>query len=405
MFTPILLDLLLACGSDPRTITDPDAQMQAVIDGNNAFAWDLHRSAAANGDGNLFYSPFSVSAAFGMVYAGARGDTADEMASVLHIDPENTSFHDDFGALIRDLSGLHGRPYELTIASRLFGQDGYPFEAGFLDVCSDAYDAPMQPLDFETDADGARDDINGWVEDETNGRIKDLLPPGSTSANTRLVVANAIAFKGSWQYRFARSDTQDEPFTLASGEQVSVPMMQQMGDDLRFARVDGVSMLQMPYEGDEVSMIVLLPDDVAGLPALEAEIDEAAVDDLVANAVPMHDLDAWIPKLHLEPTLPLGDLMKGLGMTTAFSDFADFSGIVDPSVDPLHVDDAFHKAFVDVDESGTEAAAATAVVITITETAVSGPQPFHADHPFLFLIRDDLTGSILFIGRVVDPSQ
>ncbi len=406
MHTPLLLSLLVACGPDPRVITDPDAELRAVIDGNNAFAWDLHRAAAASDNGNLFYSPLSISAAFAMAYAGARGETADEMASVLHIDSDDGAFHEEFGALLSDLSGSHGRPYELRIANRLFGQDGFPFVTDFLSVCSDAYDAPLEQLDFAANAEGARDDINGWVEHETDGRIKDLLPPGSTDG-ARLVVANAIAFEGSWRYRFARSDTKEEPFRLASGDQVSVPTMQQIGSDLRMARDEGVSMLQLPYDGDELSMVVLLPDDANGLPALEAQIEPAWVDELVAGAAPQGELEVWIPKLHLEPTLPLKALMQGLGMTTAFGNVpevpADFSGIVDPAVESLHISDAFHKAFVDIDESGTEAAAATAVVIVTTTSVSSGPPAFHADHPFLFLIRDDLTGSILFIGRVVDP--
>ncbi|MBI4950842.1 MAG: serpin family protein [Myxococcales bacterium] len=392
-----------ACSSepprDPRVVTGLTPELAPVVAGNNAFALALYQAAAAS-PGNLFFSPFSVSAAFGMTYAGARGTTADEMRAVLAIGAEDASYHREFGALLADLGGPHeGRGYQLLVANRLFGQSGLPFEPPFLDLVTGAYAAPLEGLAFDADPEGGRAVINQWVSEQTEGRVPELFQSGDIDGATRLVAANAIYFKADWAKQFDPDRTGLARFTRADGTELEVPTMSQNGS-FRGGQDDGVAFVELSYQDDELSMVLLVPDAPDGLPALEQKLDADYLAGLLAAG---HEGEAEValPRFELHARLPLAELVQHMGMVTAFDDtLADFSGMVATDVARLHLQTAVHEAFVRVDEQGTEAAAATGVGVGTT----SMPPRIAADRPFVFLIRDMLTTSILFVGRIEDPT-
>lgn len=397
----------LGCTSDqppttarqPREITSVSAGLAPVVEGNNAFALSLYRAASAAPD-NLFFSPFSVTAALGMTYGGARTETAQEMREVLQIGTDDANYHQQLGALMADLGGEHGRGYDLLVANRLFGQDGSPFEQEFLTLTSDAYGAPLDAVDYAGATEDARAHINGWVSEQTDAEIDELFAKDDVDGDTRLVLANAIYFKAAWAESFDPANTTTRPFTRPAGDTVAVPIMSQTGTFRSLFRED-VSALEMSYQDDEVSIVLLLPPQHDSLPTLEAALDEDYLAQLLEE---MHEGEvvAELPRFELEAKLPLAQLLQEMGMTRAFDDTAaDFSGILDPAVERLFVSSALHKAVVRVDEWGTVAAAATGVGVS----AVSLPPTFTADRPFVYLIRDRLTGSILFTGRILDPTQ
>lgn len=413
MYRPILVALALAAGcksapaEDPsnrveRAVTSPDGDLGAVVDGHNALTWELYGEVAAGESGNVFFSPFSLTAALGMVLAGAEGVSEDELSDLLRVDVDEASWHHELGALLRDLNGDFGRGYTLHVANRLFGQDGYPWEPDFLAVCDTDYDAPLDSWPFDTDPEGGRALVNGWVADQTASRIPELLPAGSVSENTRLVLANAIYFLADWAEAFDEEDTRDRPFRRSDGSTVDVPIMYRT-DDLRvrtsWNHADGPTLVRLPYQDDELSMILVIPDTHDGLPALEAGLDAATFDGWVQEMSRM-EVAVGLPRLHIEWELELSDVVRALGAPSLFdSTTADLTGLASTD-DSLFVSGLYHKAFVKVDEAGTEAAAATGAVISLD----SGPVPAIADRPFLFVIRDDLTGTLLFVGRVTDPS-
>lgn len=394
------LSLVVGCADEgieriARAVTEAKGDLSEVVKGNNAFAFDLYQQVVEADEGNVFFSPFSISAAFGMTSAGARGETLSQMRDVLSMRLEDSAWHAAFGPLLEDLNGERGRGYTLHVANRLWGQDGFEIDAGFLAITSEHYRAPLELLPFSSDPDGARRTINGWVEEQTRSRVRDLLPNGSVNSLTRLVLSNAIYLKADWAKAFDTRRTEPLRFTLASGEEVRVPTMQQTGT-FETKRSDGVTFLRLPYVDDEVSMLVLVPDAPGGLPGLEARLSTEFLDTFVANRV-QQEVSITFPKFELETEIPLKDDLIALGVTDLFDEGrADLSGIAAD----LYVSDAFHKAFVKVDEEGTEAAAATAVV---GKTRVSAPMTLAVDRPFVMVIRDDLTGAILFLGRVVDP--
>lgn len=391
----------IGCGTeadpprDERRVTLEMSGIASVVESNDAFAWSLYDEVRTT-PGNLFFSPFSVSAALAMTLRGARGQTADEMRVVLHVTDEAT-YHAAFGALLADLGGDHpGRGYELYIGNALFGQTGYPFSSDFIHSTERLYSAPLTQVDF-ADPEAARTTINGWVSDQTHDAIPSLFEPGTLDPLTRLVLANAIYFDAQWLTAFDPHDTTDAPFRLATGATESVPMMRATA---RFRSVDvsGTVLVELPYQDDEVVMIAALPQSKT-LDETEATL-ASALDGLVG--VEPGTLAVQLPKLDLTARLPLKAALVALGMPTAFDPMsADFSGIAAPEAGSpdLYVEDTVHQAHVEIDEFGTQAAAATAVVVATR----SVPQMVTFDQPFVFLIRDRLTGSILFMGRVEDP--
>ncbi len=402
------LALLLAagCRPDPREITSVSAELQPIVQGSNDFAWSSWQASRDHIQGNMFYSAFSQVAAMSMVYAGAEGDTEAELAAALSV-PQGgeEGWHEQLGLLMADLSGEHHRPYTLYSANQLWGQEGYPWEQPFLDVTADQYLAPMEDVDFRADPEGARSDINAWVADQTHDRIPELFAQGDITALARMVLANAIYFLADWDLPFEEGDTQDRDFELADGGTVSVAMMEQT-EEHGFADLEGLKVLEMNYESDEISMVFFLPDAADGLEVLEDQLTSDQVDAWLADT---HDVevDVRIPSFQMETEFPIEQVLIDLGVETAWLEGqADFSGMLDKDVEDLWLARVVHKAFVRVDEEGTEAAAATGAVMNGELSAEPGePATFHADHPFVFMIRDRLTGTILFQGRMSDPSQ
>ncbi len=386
-----------------RVVTSAEGDTGVVVSGHNDFTWDTYANLAAIDDGNLFFSPFSITSALGMTMAGANGTTETEMRSVLHSEGDEAAWHTALGALTRDLNGDLGRGYTLNIANKLYGQADYAWEAPFLAVCADDYGAPLEPWDFVSDPEGGRTAVNDWVEATTNNKIVDLLPEGSVTSDTRLILANAIYFLGDWATAFDPEDTRDGTFTRGDGSTITVPMMTMALEDvedsgIEVARTSDATLLRLPYQDDEVSMILVIPYEQDGLAAVAGQLDAATWATWTSGFGPS---DAYIgmPKIEMSYKVDLGPTLSDLGMPTAFSDGSDFTGM-SAGPEQLRISGVFHQAFVKVDEAGTEAAAATGVVVGTD----SAPEPIFADHPFLMVIQDDLTGAILFVGRVSDPS-
>jgi len=332
-----------------------------------------------------------------MTHAGAKGNTEAQMAKVMHFEVGQGALHPAFAALIKDLNGRDKKSYALSVANALWAQKDYTFRKEYLAVVRDQYQAGIENLDFVGATEEARKTINAWVEKQTNDKIKELFKPGVLDDLTRLVLTNAIYFKGNWATQFDKKLTKDAPFTLADGKKVDVPMMYRNGN-FNYAQVEGFQMLELPYRGNELSMLVLLPEKADGIADLESKL--TAVN--LSKWLPlMHErkLPVYIPKFKMTSEFSLKQTLSSMGMPDAFNMAkADFSGMTGKK--DLYIGAVVHKAFVDVNEEGTEAAAATGVVM---ETQAFDPTVFRADHPFLFLIRDTKTGSILFMGRLSDP--
>ena len=317
--------------------------------------------AGADSGENLLVSPLSISTALAMTYSGVRGNTATQIADVLHWTLPDERLHAAIGGLQADLNTPR-EGYELSVVNRLFGQSGYPFKQPFLDTVRDAYAVPLEELNFAGAPNASRLHINDWVADQTHDRIQDLLPDGSVTSDTRLVLTNAVHFNGAWKYKFDESATHDAPFHLADGGETPASLMFQK-ESFRYGDFDGYQMLEMPYAGDDLSMVVVLPREVDGLAALEGSL---TADELTTSldARAAQETLVYLPKFTFGDTVGLTDLLQGLGMTDAFSPgVVDLTGIADAE---LSISGVFHKTFIDVNEEGTEAAAATAVVIELT---------------------------------------
>ncbi len=401
-----LLGSIAEARSDKERITDPDvapADLDELVRGNSTFAFDLYH-ALRDEEGNLFFSPYSISAALAMTYAGARGGTEQEMADALSFFLPQEKLHPAFNALDLSLAQQEepveeegGEVFQLSIANSVWGQKDFEFLAPFLDTLAEHYGAGLRLLDFINEPEQARETINAWVSDQTEERIPELIPQGVIDDLTRLVLTNAIYFNASWLVPFPEENTQEGTFRLLDGSEVQVPMMS-LSEMLRYGEVDGVQAVRLPYTGGAFSAYVLAPPE-GGFESFEAGLDAETLDAVIAG---MDDaqLALTMPKFEFESSFDLNDTLSELGMPSAFTGEADFSGM-DGRRD-LFISDVIHKAFVSVDEAGTEAAAATAVVMRLT-AAPPGAEMV-VDRPFLFLIRHDPTGTILFAGRVVDPT-
>lgn len=375
--------------------------VRAVAEDNNRFALDLYARLRTGRSDNLFLSPGSLSTALAMTYAGARGQTAEQMAQVLHFGLPQEKLHPAFGDLRRawDFKDKE-RGYRLSVANRLWGQEGYHFLPAFLAATREYYDAELAQIDFARQTDQARQRINAWVEEQTQGKIQDLIPPGALDAMTRLVLTNAIYFKGDWTNPFRKEATQVAPFHISAHQQSDVPLMYRMDHDFRYWAGDGLKVLELPYGKGDLAMLVLLPDEIEGLSALEAKL---TADNLSRwqSGLRRQQVRVYMPRFKLTSQFQLADVLKAMGMTRAFTPGeADLTGM--SSEEELFLSAVIHKAFVDVNEEGTEAAAATGVAVRAT-AAILEPAVFRADHPFVFLIRDNRTSSILFLGRLVNP--
>ena len=396
--------------SDKERITSPDvspSEQTLLVEGNSAFAFELYqvlREKEGNKEDNLFYSPYSISLALAMTYAGACNEIAQQMADTLQFMLEQERLHPAFNWLDAELAtrgegaeGKDGEGFRLNIVNAIWGQKDYEFLPAFLDVLAENYGAGLRILDFITEAEKSRVTINDWVSDQTEGRIEDLIPQGVIDALTRLVLTNAIYFNAAWAYPFDEKMTANSPFYLLDGGQVIVPMMKQT-ESFGYTEGEGYQAIELLYDGGELSMVILLPE-AGQFEAFEEGLQAQQVCDIISG-LQATEVALTMPQFEFDSEFSLKDTLAGMGMPIAFSGGADFSGMTGNR--ELLISDVVHKAFVAVDEAGTEAAAATAVEMALTSVP---PPPVEVtiDRPFIFLIRDIDTGAILFVGRVMNP--
>jgi serine protease inhibitor len=385
-------------------------EVKSAVDGNTAFALDLYQKLKQQ-PGNLFFSPFSISTSLAMTYAGARGQTETEMAKALHFNLGQTNLPAAFGELTTRMSRIQRwNRITLAMANSLWCQKDYQFTDTFLNLVHNSYRAEARQVDFRHSPQAAANEINGWVERQTKGKITGAVEPGQFTDLTRLVLCDAIYFKGKWQHQFKVGDTKPAPFHVATNETVTVPMMHQK-EHFKMAQSDdySVELLELPYSGTDLSMIILLPQieypspDVEnpGLPDLEQKLNTDNLRAWLAKLDQASPHETWVtlPRFTTAQSIDLVKTLQSLGMTSAFDDSANFFEM--DGTTNLFISQVIHKAFVEVNESGTEAAA---VSLELVKTkGMSGR--FIVDHPFIFLIRENGSGSILFIGRIIDPTK
>jgi serpin B len=412
-----VIALTATCFAGARQSPARDQEIEAIVKGNNQFALELYARLRAK-EGNIFFSPYSISTALAMTYAGARNQTEAQMAKALHFptrqlgsEPnENPTsaivwtrerFSSAFGKVVKDLNarGKQGK-YELHIANALWGQRGYGFLKEFLNLVERYYGGCLNEVDFIGATERTRQTINGWVEEKTNNKIKELIARGVLDSMTRLVLTNAIYFKGNWARQFKKERTKDAPFTLLDGSKINVPMMNQTAD-FNYIETESFQGLELPYIDNELSMVILLPKKVDGIGELEKTLTQENLHKWLVT-LRKREVIVSVPKFKETSEFTLADVLKAMGMRDAFTpDAADFSGINGRK--DLFISAVIHKAYVDVNEEGTEAAAATGVVMKLTSVGPGQTPVFRADHPFVFVIRDNRSGSILFLGRVLNP--
>jgi len=370
----------------------------------SAFATRLYHELAGSEAGkNLFLSPFSIQVALAMCAAGARGETRQVMTDLIGAPASVEEQNRQYAELLKAVNGDGDRPFDLTTANALWGQVGYPFKAAFQEDVAEFYDGAFHEVDYVTLPNEAVNTINAWVSDKTGARIKDLVNREIITPDTRLVLTNAIYFKGKWEKEFKKADTRNEDWFGPKGIR-KVPMMHRKGDYL-YCEGDGFQAVDLPYQGGQLSLLVVLPTNKADLTALETKLSAAGVYEQVTDALDSEmPVIVSLPRFKMETAFKLKEVLCALGAEIAFSPRADFHEI---SEDRLMISEVVHKAFVEVNEVGTEAAAATAVVMTRL-SCVPMPAPelkvFQADHPFLFFIRDRHTNAVLFSGRVIEPT-
>ena len=388
--------MVYAASAKPRQVAPevPAADLGALVEGNNRFALDLYH-ALRSPEANLLYSPYSISLALAMTYGGARGETAQQMADTLHLTLPPEQLHPAFNALDQALRSADegDDDFILHLVHAIWGQRGYTFREPFLDLLAQNYGAGLRILDFVAQSEPARLTINDWASEQTEGKIEDLLPQGAIDPSTVLVLANAIYFNAAWKSPFSEEATHDAPFALLDGSEITVPTMQGTMR-LRYAEGAGYQAVELPYQGDQFAMLIVLPE-AGGYPTFAGAFDAEQLGTMVSD-LQVATFELHMPKFGYGSGFELADTLGEMGMPAAFQN-ADFSGM--DGTRNLFIDNVYHKAFISVDEAGTEAAAATAVVM-----ARSLPERLLVDRPYIYLIRDTETGSLLFVGEVLDPS-
>lgn len=387
--------------------------IQEVVNANNKFAFNLYSELDKSAQGNIFYSPYSISAALAMTYEGAKGQTADEMKSVFYF-PESNILRPNFAGIYNHIN-KGNEAYELKTGNALWVQQDYPFLEDFTNRVEKYYGGKAANLDFIGETEKSRQTINSFIEEQTNNKIKDLIPSGMLNSMTRLVLTNAIYFKGTWEWEFDKSDTRDQDFKITPTNFVKTPMMYMDPDKARFnyADTETLQILELPYKGDKISMLILLPKqgEDYDFETGETITSDYTLKDIELSSEKLKEYKAQmketkldsisLPKFEFDTKYFMKDTLSALGMPTAFSDTADFSGMTGKK--DLFISFVIHQAYVKVDEKGTEAAAATAVGM---ETNSLRPRNiFNADHPFIFIIQQKDSGNILFMGRVTDPTK
>lgn len=384
----------------PRTDDTGTTQqgVQTVANANNKFAFDLYSELDKSESGNIFYSPYSISAALAMTYEGARGQTAEEIKSVFHF-PENNVLRPNFAAIYNEIN-KKDKPYKLSTGNALWVQQNYKLLDEYLSAVEKYYGGKAANLDFAGETEKSRQTINTFIEQQTVNRIKDLIPQGILDAATKLVLTNAIYFKGTWVWEFDKADTREQDFKITPTNVIKTPMMHMDNEKAKFnyADVGDLQILELPYKGDEISMLVLLP--TGNLDTIEPNLTTEKLEEW-KNQMKEEKLDAIsLPKFEFDTKYFMAQTLSAMGMPTAFGN-ADFSGMNGNR--SLYIDQVIHQAFVKVDEEGTEAAGATAVIMK--ESIALQRKIFNADHPFIFVIQEKETGNILFLGRVADPTK
>ncbi len=371
---------------------------QEVVDANNQFALELYTELSKNGKENIFYSPYSISAALAMTYEGAKGETKDEIKSVFHF-PEDSILRPNFAKIYNDIN-KNEEDYELRTGNALWVQKDYPFLEDYINIVVKYYGGKASNLDFVKETEKSRQTINSFIEEQTNNKIKDLIPKGILDSMTRLVLTNAIYFKGTWQWEFNPKDTEAVDFKITPTDIVKVPMMYMKPEKAKFnyADLEDLQILELPYKGEKISMLILLPKDnlediqpltIEKLKEWKSQMKEETLDEI------------YLPKFEFDTKYFMKEILSDMGMPTAFGTDADFSGM--DGTKSLYIKEVIHQAYVKVDEKGTEAAAATGVVMELT--SIMPKNIFRADHPFIFIIQQNDTGNILFLGRVNDPTK
>ena len=406
------------------TADDSGASIQGITDvvtANNNFAIDLYSQINNETNENIFFSPWSISTAVAMAYEGARGETANEIQNVFYFPQDNDARRAAYALMLNTLNKASGK-YKLNMANAIWLQEDYPFLQDYKDTIKKYYLGEIQNLDFVNNPRGASSDINKWVSKHTGNKIKNIVSPDMFNSESSAVLTNAIYFKGKWEHQFDKKDTKQEEFTLESGSKIKVPTMKLTDKELKFnyAEADGVQILEMPYKGDKISMLVLLPRteidpmtqqifEMKGLepqesdiPELESILTEEKLQEW-RNKLKAETVYIYMPKYTFETTYSLSDYLKSMGMNLPFAwPGANFSGM--DGTNDLYIDKVLHKAYIDVYEEGTEAAAAT-VISMIAMSAMPQYIEFRADHPFIFLLQETKTGNILFMGKVNSPTQ
>jgi serpin B len=390
---------VVAASMSFSAFANAQSELSQIAQASNQFALDLHKKLAKE-EGNLFYSPASISAALGMTYAGAEKETRRQMADVLHIPGEREAWMESNKKAV-SLFNHKVEGYEVRMANRLWGQKDFAFQPNYLELTENVWNAPLGQVDFIHQPEPARKLINQWVEAQTNDRIRDLLPAGVINSDTRLVLTNAIYFKADWDEEFNKNSTKDAPFFVNEKDSKKVPLMFQK-HRFNYYENDQIQLLSLPYKAGETTMEIILPRNKAGLKEIEESL---SLEQLAqwGESARNRGVEVYLPRFKMTTSFQLKSVLSEMGMARAFSNEAEFGGIT--SEQELQISEVIHKAFVEVDEKGTEAAAATGVIMA---TRMAVPQErvvFLADHPFLFMIRHQPSGLILFSGRLSDPQM
>ncbi len=401
---------------EPPKADDKDSTqegIQEVVDANNQFAFNLYSELEK--EGNVFYSPYSISTALAMTYEGAKGQTAEEIKDVFNY-PENNVLRQNSAAIYNNINNNNDK-YELKTGNALWAQHDYPFLDDYTTRVENYYGGKVANLDFKKETEKSRQTINSFIEKQTNDKIQDLIPEGVLSPMTKLVLTNAIYFKGTWEWEFDKSDTRDRDFKITPTDVVKTQMMYMKNEKAQFnyAETEEAQILELPYKGDKVSMLILLPKqgESYNFETGERILSDYTLEDIELSLEKLEEYKTQmqktelssvsLPKFEFDTKYFMKETLEAMGMSTAFSPEADFSGI--DGTNNLLISQVIHQAYVKVDEEGTEAAAATAVVMFESSAGPFETKTFKADHPFIFIIQEKETGNILFLGRVNNPNQ
>ncbi len=388
-----------------------DGGTSEISTSNNNFAFDLYQVVVSDSDENVFFSPYSISQAGAMLYGGARADTASQMSDVFSYTLAPNELAQDYTEANTSLSNqgadlppeMAEGKFQLNVVNGIWAQEGYGFSADYLDFLTKGFSALLEEADFVSDADGTRQDINQWVSDQTAEKLQDVIPEGALDTDTRMVLVNAIYLNALWQIPFWEGSTYSAPFTLLSGEQATIDMMQQNGVDHDYVQGADYQAVTLPYMGSSIEMIIIVPDNLVEFEATLNAEEFMALRQVMTSTY----LNVEIPKFQFKSDIPLKDSLQTMGMVDAFDpNVADLTGMVDADVmDRLFVSNAIHSAFISVDEKGTEAAAVTVISVSVESMPANPPQLFRADRTFIFAIYDHETDLVLFLGRVTNPNQ